>query len=80
MNDNLSHTKENTMTKRAIFNPLDGTSISSSGMQSTSSLINTEIGVCPKCSKPMGESRIANADTVYYCDSCRVSTPMLDKV
>jgi ribosomal protein L37AE/L43A len=66
----------------SIFNPLDGVSISSAvpEMESTSSLINTDIGVCPKCKQTMTDASIANADKVYYCEGCRVSTPKPDVV
>jgi hydrogenase maturation factor HypF (carbamoyltransferase family) len=68
------------MTKRVIFNPLDGVSVASAGQESTSSLINVDVGVCPKCSTVMTDGKIANADVVYYCDACRVSTPKPDSL
>jgi hydrogenase maturation factor HypF (carbamoyltransferase family) len=68
------------MSKRAIFNPLDALSTSSTNQESTSSLVNSDVGVCPKCKKGMTDASIANADTVYYCEGCRVSTPRPDSV
>ena len=68
------------MQKRAIFNPLDVVSTSESSDQvSTSSLINSDVGTCPKCKKTMTLAGIANTDTVFYCEACRVSTPRPDQ-
>ena len=66
--------------KRPIFNPLDATSLSSSDQESTSSLINEDVGVCPKCKTPMSSAEIANGDTVFHCAGCRVSTPRPDSI
>lgn len=59
----------------AIFNPLDAVVPEQPPMQSTSSLINDVVGVCPKCKHPFGSGQTVS-DTVYYCDSCRVSQPI----
>ena len=59
----------------AIFNPLDAVVQEQPPMQSTSSLINDVVGVCPKCKQPFGSGQTVS-DTVYYCDSCRVSQPI----
>lgn len=75
------------MESRKIFNPLHQLSATASAeieedakgeMQSTSSVRNTKIGVCPKCDDDMGRAVIANNETVYYCEACRVSTPLPD--
>lgn len=59
----------------SVFNPLnDLVSESSEPTQSTSSLINDVMGMCPKCKKPFG-SALVNNDNIYYCESCRVSQP-----
>lgn len=78
------------MEKREIFNPLkelmrEHESISSSAdgaapMTSTSSVQNMRVGYCPKCKEEMGRAIIANDDTVFYCGSCRVSTPLPDEL
>jgi predicted nucleic acid-binding Zn ribbon protein len=59
----------------AIFNPLEAVVQEQPPMQSTSSLINDVVGVCPKCKQPFGSGQTVS-DTVYYCDSCRVSQPI----
>jgi tRNA(Ile2) C34 agmatinyltransferase TiaS len=56
-----------------IFNPLN--QVEETEIESTSSLINDTLGVCPKCRQPF-DSAIANGDTVYYCVKCRVSQPI----
>ena len=38
---------------------------------------NTTEGQCPKCRKSMGTAMIP-AGQVYYCPTCRVSTPISD--
>lgn len=38
---------------------------------------NSEEGVCPKCNRSMGFA-IIPAGQVYYCATCRVSTPMME--
>lgn len=38
---------------------------------------NTSEGNCPKCRKAMGTAMIT-AGQVYYCPTCRVSTPISD--
>lgn len=60
-----------------IFNPLDhvGHTAEQSALQSTSSLVNDTVGMCPKCKQPFGTATVAN-DTVYYCERCRVSHPI----
>ena len=59
----------------SIFNPLhDEISVSADQQESTSSLINDVVGICPKCKKPFG-SGIVNKDTIFYCETCRVSQP-----
>jgi formamidopyrimidine-DNA glycosylase len=61
-----------------IFNPLQALA-DSGAFQSTSSLHNTEIAVCPKCKKPMIRAVIANDDEVFYCEKDRVVHPFPDK-
>ncbi len=60
----------------AFFNPLfDAPNPEGASQeQSTSSLINDVLGVCPKCKNPFGFGTTVS-DHVYYCDSCRVSQP-----
>lgn len=38
---------------------------------------NSEEGICPKCNRSMGFG-IIPAGQVYYCATCRVSTPMME--
>lgn len=70
------------MNKRVIFNPLAVNNVSqSSGEQqvATASMQNTKVGICPKCDENMTRAVIANTDTVFYCEACRVSTPLPDE-
>ncbi len=68
-----------------IFNPLDfikdpepviESTSSDEQMESTSSLVNDQVGICPKCGSPMSTSIIANNDTVFFCPKDRVALPM----
>ncbi len=61
----------------SIFNPLYAESHDASPpvTESTSSLMNDVVGVCPKCKQPFGTG-LVGGDEVYYCDSCRVSQPI----
>jgi len=43
----------------------------------TAAVNNSEEGVCPKCSRSMGFGIIPQGQ-VYYCATCRVSTPMME--
>lgn len=62
------------MTK--IFNPLDQLDTPEPRvLESTSSLVNDTVGVCPKCKQPFGTAAVGS-DTVYYCERCRVSHPI----
>lgn len=61
----------------AIFNPLTEL-LENPQLQAQASIQNLEVGVCSKCNKGMGNATIANGDTVFYCDTCRVSTPQPD--
>lgn len=67
---------------KRIFNPLDHVSLASGDdntdvrMTSLSRMENEQVGVCPKCNKPMGTAIIENDDTVFYCETDRVATPM----
>lgn len=56
-----------------IFNPLNEVPVQ---QESTSSMINDVIGVCPKCKNAFSSGVIANGDQVFYCATCRVSQPM----
>lgn len=64
-------------TKRDVFNPLVAIASGDHAGRETSlsSLMNSDIGVCPKCKKPMGKATIANDDTVFYCPADRVALP-----
>lgn len=43
--------------------------------ESTSALLNEDVGVCPKCKKSFGVATVDGFD-VYYCEPCRVSHPI----
>lgn len=63
--------------KREIFNPFTALASSPEDRDaSLSALINSDIGVCPKCKNPMGRATIANNDTVFYCPKDRVALPL----
>lgn len=66
--------------KKAIFNPFESIGHDAKAEESTSSLFNTQIGVCPKCQQPMGKAKLKMPpDELFYCTPCRVSSPMLDR-
>jgi hypothetical protein len=68
--------------KRTIFNPLAQTNTSQSSAEpheATAAVQNVQVGVCPKCNDNMSRAVIANNDSVFYCEACRVSTPMPDE-
>lgn len=68
--------------KRTIFNPLAPTGVSQSSAENhaaTAAVENVQVGVCPKCKENMTRATIANNDTVFYCEACRVSTPLPDE-
>ena len=66
----------------SIYNPLNDIqqpqpkSESNEQMVSVSALSNDIYGQCPKCKKQMGQARLAGNETVYYCKTCRVSSPI----
>jgi hypothetical protein len=60
--------------KRTIFNPLEA--LASSGDLCSTSLTNTVVGQCPKCTQKM-TTALAGAEEVHYCTSCRVCAPFV---
>jgi formamidopyrimidine-DNA glycosylase len=45
-------------------------------MESTAGAMSIDIeGQCPKCKSMMGNAT-ASGESVYYCESCRVSMPL----
>lgn len=72
-----------------IFNPFSqiesvgpaagGESVSAS--ESTSNVnVNTVVGRCGRCAGPMLKVGLTTPpDTVYFCEQCRVTTPMTDE-
>lgn len=66
------------MELKPVFNPFEAIS-SEAQPTSTSSLINEQVGTCPKCKKQMGNATV-DASPVFYCDTCRVTTPMPSNV
>ncbi len=64
--------------KFVSFDPLEALA-STPAFKSQSALYNEKVGVCPKCGQPMSKAFIAHpADEVFYCDGCRVSSPLPD--
>lgn len=52
-------------------------STSKESMESNSAVLTHKgPNICPKCSKSMGFGRLANDEQVFYCTSCRVSSPL----
>ncbi len=76
------------MTKRPIFNPLfpnrglevqQATASAKPGEQAaTAAIYNMDLGTCPKCHTKMTTGVIANSDSVFFCEQCRVATPFED--
>ena len=61
--------------KRGVFNPL--TAISADArFKVEAALQNTVVGECAKCKTPMSRASLADGSPMYYCESCRVSSPM----
>ena len=71
------------MTKKTIYNPLtdvNDTQVAVANadqpaMEATAAIYNEQVGQCPKCKTGMTNGVIGNGDTVFFCPSCRVSTP-----
>jgi len=42
----------------------------------STSMVNDDLGMCPKCQKSMSSAQITNGEMVYYCEGCRVALPM----
>lgn len=62
-----------------IFNPLTCQSEDSkqnNQLESTSSLVNDQMGICPKCKNPFGSGLVDKDTSVYYCEPCRVTQPL----
>lgn len=66
--------------KREVFNPFTSLSSTDSRDTSLSSLINSDIGICPKCRQPMGRAVIADSAQVFYCAKDRVALPLPNQV
>jgi len=61
------------------FNPLESLS-STPGFMSKSAFSNLEVGICPKCKSNMrDDARLGDGTYVYFCDKCRVSSPLPDR-
>lgn len=63
---------------QGIINLLRTPSASSvtSHMEATAGAMDLDVaGQCPKCKMQMGTALVLS-ETVYYCDSCRVSLPL----
>ena len=52
---------------------------SSTGEIAVASVDNSSEGICPKCRRTMGIG-IIPLGQVYYCEPCRVSTPIPEEV
>jgi hypothetical protein len=44
------------------------------------SMVNNDIGVCPKCKKPMTRASVASGDQVFYCAADRVAMPLPNEI
>lgn len=71
-------------TGREVFNPhaeqpavQQATAANGDKQVAVAAVDNTTEGRCPKCLKTMGTA-IIPAGQVYYCPTCRVSTPISD--
>lgn len=62
-----------------VFNPLKEME-RGGAFVAESAVHNTMIGVCPKCSSPMTQAKIANGDDVFWCTTCCVTSPKPDNV
>jgi len=45
----------------------------------STSMTNTNAGICPKCAKSMSFASIQSGEDVFYCESCRVALPKPNK-
>lgn len=67
-----------------IFNPLyanleqQQTATASGDQVATAAIYNEVQGQCPKCKGKMTTGTLANADSVYFCETCRVTSPFTD--
>jgi hypothetical protein len=68
----------------SIFNPLHELAKKQAKdappLTSESSIFNTQVGICPKCGQQMTKAQIANGDTVFFCETDRVSSPLPNTV
>jgi len=72
-----------------IFNPLDALAskraaeqdqtVQASDQIATAAIYNETVGECPKCKKKMVTGVIANSDSVFFCQVCRVAAPFADQ-
>ncbi len=65
--------------KQALVDPL-GVLSKQPPKYTSLSMVNQEVGICPKCQQQMGTATIFNGDTVFYCEKCRVSEPLPNDV
>jgi len=70
------------MSTKPIFNPLQAepeqvvvANADQPAMEATAAIYNENVGECPKCKTSMATGTIGNGDTVFFCTTCRVSTP-----
>lgn len=61
-----------------IFNPLQALS-STNEFKAEAAVQNMLVGFCPKCGKNMEISKISNGDEVFWCEECRVASPLPNK-
>jgi hypothetical protein len=61
------------MSKEPIFNPFN---VETTVLASQSSMINTEVGICPCCKHRMVITTIDGNENVYYCVSDRITLPL----
>ena len=63
--------------QRSVFNPLESIS-ETQEFKSESRIQNVTIGECAKCKQPMSKSVLGDGAPMYFCEKCRVVSPMPD--
>lgn len=58
---------------KTILNPL---TLVNNDLVSQSSMVNTQVGVCPTCHNTMATSTLSDGERVYYCHADRVTLPL----
>lgn len=59
----------------ALFGAFCSSNSADEQQESTSALLNEDVGTCPKCKKSFGVAFVDGFE-VYYCEQCRVTHPI----